>query len=157
MMEKTMTNDAPVTILDRIAASTRMRVERKKAVLPFAEIIRQAQQLGGNTGFPFEKAIRKEGLSFICEIKKASPSKGIIAHSFPYARLAKEYEEAGADAISVLTEPEFFLGSDEHLAEISRMVSIPLLRKDFVVDNDDMSWQIPEQTDCEIVDLLMRE
>lgn len=122
------------TILDRIADAARLRLERKKAQLSFPQIIRQARKMKANTGFPFEKALRKEKLSFICEIKRASPSKGIIAHSFPYVDIAQDYERAGADAISVLTEPKFFMGSDDHLAEITQKVTIPVLRKDFIID-----------------------
>ena len=84
--------------------------------------------------FAFEKALRKDGISFICECKKASPSKGLIAPEFPYLQIAEEYEAAGADCISVLTEPKWFLGSDEYLREIADAVSIPCLRKDFTVD-----------------------
>ncbi len=73
-------------------------------------------------------------ISFICECKKASPSKGIIAEDFPYLQIAKEYEQAGADCISVLTEPKWFLGSDVYLKEIANSVSIPCIRKDFIVD-----------------------
>ena len=84
--------------------------------------------------FAFENALKKPGISFICECKKASPSKGLIAPDFPYLKIAKEYENAGADCISVLTEPKWFLGSDEYLREIASTVSIPCLRKDFTVD-----------------------
>ena len=84
--------------------------------------------------FPFEKALTSQGMSFICEVKKASPSKGIIAHRFPYLDIAKEYENAGANAVSVLTEPDFFLGSDIYLSEIKKQVAIPILRKDFIID-----------------------
>ena len=84
--------------------------------------------------FSFEKALRKDGLSFICECKRASPSKGLIAPDFPYLTIARDYEAAGADCISVLTEPKWFLGSDIYLQEIAEAVSIPCLRKDFVVD-----------------------
>lgn len=84
--------------------------------------------------FAFEKALRKDGISFICECKKASPSKGLIAPEFPYLQIAEEYEAAGADGISVLTEPKWFLGSDKYLKEIVDVVSIPCLRKDFTVD-----------------------
>ena len=82
----------------------------------------------------FERALKKDGISFICEVKKASPSKGLIAPDFQYLDIAREYEAAGADAISVLTEPEFFLGSDAYLTEIRQSVGIPVLRKDFTVD-----------------------
>ena len=76
----------------------------------------------------------RSGISFICECKKASPSKGLIAPDFPYLQIAREYEDAGADAISVLTEPKWFLGSDAYLKEIAAAVSVPCLRKDFTVD-----------------------
>lgn len=84
--------------------------------------------------FAFEQALKKEDVSFICECKKASPSKGLIAPNFPYLEITKEYETAGADCISVLTEPKWFLGNDEYLKEIAKTVSIPCLRKDFTVD-----------------------
>jgi len=86
------------------------------------------------TSFAFEKALGKEGVSYICEVKKASPSKGIIAEDFPYVDIAREYEEAGADAISVLTEPDYFMGSDAHMREIRSRINLPLLRKDFIID-----------------------
>ena len=86
-----------------------------------------------NTGFPFEKALAKEGMSYICEVKKASPSKGVIAEDFPYLKIAEEYEQAGASAVSVLTEPKWFLGSNDYLEEISKQIKIPILRKDFTV------------------------
>ncbi len=87
-----------------------------------------------NTGFPFEAALRQPGISFICECKKASPSKGVIAEDFPYLQIAREYEAAGAAAISVLTEPKWFLGSPEYLREIAAEVACPCLRKDFIID-----------------------
>jgi indole-3-glycerol phosphate synthase len=83
--------------------------------------------------FEFEKALKADGLSFICEVKKASPSKGLIAPDFPYLDIAKEYEAAGASAISCLTEPKWFLGSDKYLKDITQNVNIPVLRKDFTV------------------------
>lgn len=121
-------------ILDTIAASTRIRVENCKERKPFAEIKAIAEGMTLKTGFPFEQALRKQDINFICEIKKASPSKGLISPDFPYLQIAREYEAAGASAISVLTEPEYFLGSDAYLSEIYKEVSIPLLRKDFTVD-----------------------
>ncbi|MCM1541777.1 MAG: indole-3-glycerol phosphate synthase TrpC [Blautia sp.] len=121
-------------ILDEIAAKTRERIEAEKRRLPLAELKAQAAELNRDTGFPFEKALAKPGMSFICEVKKASPSKGVIAEHFPYVEIGKEYEKAGADAISILTEPFYFQGSNEYLAAIRREVSIPLLRKDFTVD-----------------------
>lgn len=122
-----------MTILDRLAAHARERVAAAQEILPLEALRRQALSLPKGT-FGFEKALRKEGLSFICECKKASPSKGLIAPAFPYLRIAGEYEAAGADAISVLTEPKWFLGSDAYLREIAAAVSLPCLRKDFTVD-----------------------
>lgn len=127
-------------ILDEIAAKTRIRVDELKKTKPFEEVKAQAEAIDSNTGFPFEKALRKDDIAFICEVKKASPSKGIIAEDFPYIEIAQEYEAAGASAISVLTEPYYFKGSDRYLTEISQAVSIPVLRKDFTID----SYQIYE-------------
>ena len=122
-----------MTILDQLAAYARQRVDEAKALVPEEELIRQVRLLPGR-GFAFEKALKKPGMSFICECKKASPSKGLIAPDFPYMQIAREYEQAGADCISVLTEPKWFLGSDAYLNEIAESVSIPCLRKDFTVD-----------------------
>ena len=122
-----------MTILDEIAAEAVKRVEREKEIHPLEEVKKMALSLPAKN-FEFEKALKKEGISFICECKKASPSKGVIAEDFPYLEIAKEYEEAGADCISVLTEPKWFLGSNEFLKEIAENVSIPCLRKDFTVD-----------------------
>ena len=122
-----------MTILDKLADYARERVEKSKELVSLDDIKKQALNLPkGN--FEFENALKKSGVSFICECKKASPSKGIIAEDFPYLQIAKEYEEAGADCISVLTEPKWFLGSDEYLKEIANSVSIPCIRKDFTVD-----------------------
>ena len=125
-----------MTILDQLAAYARERVNEAKRKLPFEELKKQALSLtpSEREGFAFENALKKPGLSFICECKKASPSKGLIAPDFPYVRIAGEYEEAGADCISVLTEPKWFLGSDRYLREIADAVKIPCLRKDFTVD-----------------------
>ncbi len=129
-------------ILDRIVASAKRRVEENMKRMPKEELRRQAfalqeAQEEGRRPVPasFEAALRRPGVSFICEVKKASPSKGLIAPVFPYVEIAKEYDRAGADAISVLTEPEFFLGSDAYLEEIHRATPLPLLRKDFTVDD----------------------
>lgn len=121
-------------ILDKIVASTRKRVEQEKAQHSFEEIKFQALSLNPRTGFPFEKMLQTDGVSFICEVKKASPSKGVIVREFPYLEIAREYERAGAGALSVLTEPEFFQGSPQYLQEIRAAVQIPLLRKDFTID-----------------------
>lgn len=122
-----------MTILDKIAERTKLRVARDKKILPPDELKQRALRLPKGD-FPFESALKRPGLSFICECKKASPSKGLIAPDFPYLEIARAYEAAGADAVSVLTEPEFFLGDDKFLADIAAQVSIPCLRKDFVVD-----------------------
>lgn len=122
-----------MTILDRLADYARERTAQAKNKIPLEEIRRQAFSLPkGN--FAFENALKAPDISFVCECKKASPSKGLIAPDFPYLQIAKEYENAGADGISVLTEPKWFLGSDQYLAEIANAVSIPCLRKDFTVD-----------------------
>lgn len=120
-------------ILETIAASTRIRVEEAKKVRSLEDIKAQAISMPRGD-FSFEKALAKDGMSFICECKKASPSKGIIAEDFPYLEIAKAYEEAGASAISVLTEPQWFKGELKFLEEISSSVNIPCLRKDFTVD-----------------------
>ena len=122
------------TILDTIAEYARERVAIAKQTHSLEEIKHLALSADCNTDFPFEKALAADGISFICECKKASPSKGLIAEDFPYLEIAKEYEAAGASCISVLTEPKWFLGSDEYLKEITSAVSIPCLRKDFTVD-----------------------
>lgn len=121
-------------ILNQLADRARFRVSEEKKKVPLQEIRRQAEALSSDTGFPFEKALAQDGISFICEVKKASPSRGLIAPDFPYREIAREYEKAGASAISCLTEPEYFLGSSRYLQEIAGAVSIPVLRKDFTVD-----------------------
>lgn len=121
-------------ILEKIVAATRLRVERMKELLPLEKIRDKAYSADITSDFPFEKALRKQDISFICEVKRASPSKGMIAEDFPYLRIASDYEEAGADAISVLTEPRFFKGGNKYLAEIKDKVSVPVLRKDFIID-----------------------
>lgn len=121
-------------ILEEIAAKTKERIEEEKSKRSLKELKAIAAELKKDTGFPFEAALAKPGMSFICEVKKASPSKGIIAEHFPYVEIGKEYETAGADALSVLTEPYYFKGSDEYLSAIRKEVSIPIIRKDFTVD-----------------------
>ena len=124
------------TILDKLAEASGMRAAADKAKISAKDMRRLAEEraLTGSGAFAFEKALSGEDIGFICEVKKASPSKGMIAGEFPYLEIAKEYERAGADCISVLTEPQYFLGSDRYLTEIRRNVRIPLLRKDFTVD-----------------------
>lgn len=120
-------------ILEQLAAYARTRAEQAKAVRPLADV--KAAALAQPKGdFAFEKALAQPGVRFICECKRASPSKGLIAPVFPYLDIAKEYAAAGADAISVLTEPKWFLGSDEYLQQIAAAVPVPCLRKDFTVD-----------------------
>lgn len=120
-------------ILEQIANDTKLRAKKEKEAHSLEEVKSKALSMKkGN--FEFEKAINENDISFICEVKKASPSKGVIAKSFPYVEIAKEYEKAGATCISVLTEPKYFMGSKQYLKEISQNVSIPLLRKDFVID-----------------------
>lgn len=122
-----------MNILDQLAAHAKERVQTAKQITPAETIKRLAlEQPVGN--FSFEKALQTDDIAFICECKKASPSKGLIAEQFPYLDIAKAYEAAGADAISVLTEPKWFFGSDRYLEEIAKEVSIPCLRKDFTVD-----------------------
>lgn len=142
-------------ILDTIAQASRNRVLNAKKKLPLEQLKaiiydgEGVRSFHNRTAFAFERALKKynrtpeenrvdcnrvEDIAFICEIKKASPSKGVLAEDFPYLTIAKEYEQAGADAISVLTEPEFFHGADQFLTEISDLVRIPVLRKDFIVD-----------------------
>lgn len=122
-----------MTILEQLAKHARERVALAKENTSLEEIKRLANALPKGD-FAFEKALKKPGISFICECKKASPSKGLIAEDFPYVEIAKEYEEAGADCISVLTEPKWFLGKNEYLTEIAQNVAVPCLRKDFTVD-----------------------
>lgn len=121
-------------ILDRIAADTVVRVAQLKEQVPLEIIREKAYECELDTGFPMEAALKREGMSFICEVKKASPSKGVIAKEFPYLDIAREYEAAGAAGISVLTEPKYFQGKDAYLEQIAEVVSTPILRKDFVVD-----------------------
>lgn len=122
-----------MTILDQLAEHAKERVCEAKKNISLEEIKAKALAIPKGS-FEFEEALKKPGVSFICECKKASPSKGLIAPVFPYLQIAKEYEAAGADCISVLTEPKWFLGSDAYLKEIAEAVSIPCIRKDFTVD-----------------------
>lgn len=119
-----------MNILEELTAGARERIREAERRKPFAEVRREAEAMErGN--FPFERALRRPGLSFICECKRASPSRGLIAAEYPCVSIAKDYEAAGADAVSVLTEPSRFLGADSHLREIAAAVSLPCLRKDF--------------------------
>ena len=125
-------------ILDTLAAAAQARVAKLEKQKSLAAVREEAEQTArGDTGSgakrSFAENLRHSGLNFICECKKASPSKGLIAPDFPYLEIAKAYERGGAAAISVLTEPEYFLGSDEYLKEIAAQVDLPVLRKDFTV------------------------
>ncbi len=122
-----------MTILDELSDHAKERVEEAKRKITLSDIKSRALSMKKDD-FSFERALKKEGLSFILECKKASPSKGLIAPDFPYLEIAKEYEAAGADAVSVLTEPKWFLGKNEYLSEIAKEIKIPCLRKDFTVD-----------------------
>ena len=134
-------------ILDKLAASTRLRVEADKKKLSPDKMKEKALSMPKGS-FAFENQLKKPGIHFICEVKKASPSKGVIAEEFPYLQIAKVYEVAGADCISVLTEPEYFMGKDEYLAQIKQEVSIPVLRKDFTVDEYQIYQAKTLHADC---------
>lgn len=128
-------------ILAEIAEKTRERIALEKKQVPLEALLEQIEarketekSISRPAKPTFLENLRKDGMSFICEVKKASPSKGLIAPDFPYLEIAKEYEAAGASAISCLTEPFYFQGSDRYLEEITSAVNIPVLRKDFTVD-----------------------
>ncbi len=127
-------------MLDEIVEKTKERVEQAKEIIPLDVLKQEVALLEVSHEFPFKKALSEEDISIIAEVKKASPSKGLIAEDFDYLTIAKDYEAAGASAISVLTEPYFFQGSDDYLKEIAETVEIPVLRKDFVVD-EYMIWE----------------
>ena len=122
-----------MNILDKLADLSRERAKREQETVSAEELREQAKALGKGNGEAFLSALKKPGISFICEIKKASPSKGLISPDFPYLKIAEAYEQAGADCISCLTEPEYFLGSDDIFREVREKVSLPMLRKDFTV------------------------
>ena len=123
-----------MTILDEIASFARIRVEKDKHLIPPEEMKRLAAAETKGEGNRFYEAVAKEGMSFICEVKKASPSKGIIDPVFDYLQIASDYEQAGAECVSCLTEPEWFKGSDDIFRNIRKKIRIPMLRKDFVID-----------------------
>ncbi len=120
-------------ILDDIAAATRIRVADEKNICPLGEMKKLAYDTA-DTDYAFYRALKRDGISLICEVKKASPSRGVIAGHFPYVDIAKDYESSGADCISVLTEPKWFLGSNDIFTEIRKHLTLPMLRKDFTVD-----------------------
>ena len=121
-------------ILMKIYKSTFERVRKQKEQISLKAMIDLAESFEIDYKFPFEKALLSRDITFICEIKRASPSKGIICRDFPYKDIAREYELAGAGAISVLTENSYFMGRDEYLSEITEIVALPVLRKDFIID-----------------------
>ena len=122
-------------ILDDIVEKTRIRVQKDKTVISEVDMKRSAEQTENKLSpFAFEQALKHRDIGFICEVKKASPSKGIIAEEFPYIQIARDYERSGASCISVLTEPDFFQGKNEYLTEIKKEVNLPIIRKDFVID-----------------------
>ena len=127
-----------MNILDKICETTKERIEKEKQKISLSEVRKIAESIKSvekENYFNFEKAIgKKEKINFICEIKKASPSKGIIAEEFDYIKIAKDYQKAKADAISCLTEPHYFLGANEYLKEVKETANIPILRKDFIID-----------------------
>ena len=127
-------------MLDEIVEKTKERVEIAKSIVSMDDLKNEVSLMDITDDFPFKKALSGEDIAIIAEVKKASPSKGVIAEDFDYLAIAKEYESAGASAISVLTEPYFFMGADDYLKEISENVSIPVLRKDFIVD-EYMIWE----------------
>lgn len=129
-----------IFMLDEIVEKTKRRVEDAKQIISLDDLKNEVSLMSVDDEFPFKKALSGDDISIIAEVKKASPSKGIIAEDFDYLAIAKEYEDAGASAISVLTEPYFFFGSDDYLKEIAETVNIPVLRKDFVVD-EYMIWE----------------
>ncbi len=129
-----------IFMLDEIVEKTKQRIEDEKKIITLDDLKNEVSLMKIEDDFPFKRALMEEDISIIAEVKRASPSKGLIAEDFDYLAIAKEYEDAGASAISVLTEPYFFMGSDDYLKDIAANVSIPVLRKDFVVD-EYMIWQ----------------
>ena len=127
-------------MLDEIVEKTKERVENAKDIISIDDLKKEVSLMDITDDFPFKQALSGEDIAIIAEVKKASPSKGVIAEDFDYLAIAKEYESAGASAISVLTEPYFFMGSDDYLKEISENVNIPVLRKDFIID-EYMIWE----------------
>lgn len=125
-----------MNILEEIAGKTKERIREEKTQVSVSKLLSQIEERkkAHTPALTFREALQNDGMSYICEVKKASPSKGLIAPDFPYLSIAREYEQAGASAISCLTEPFYFQGADQYLEEIARSVNIPVLRKDFTVD-----------------------
>ena len=139
------------TILDVIAAHARERVARDRERVGAEAMSELARRRGGNGGKAFYDAVARPGVSFICEVKRASPSKGVIDPVFDYLSIARDYEAAGADCVSCLTEPKWFLGSDEIFCDVRRDVSVPMLRKDFVVDEYQLCQAKVMGADCALL------
>ena len=129
-----------IIMLDEIVEKTKERVETAKGIISLDDLKNEVKLMEITEEFPFKKALMGDDIAIIAEVKKASPSKGLISEDFDYLNIAREYEQAGASAISVLTEPYFFMGSDDYLKEISQEVNVPVLRKDFIVD-EYMIWE----------------
>lgn len=129
-----------IIMLDEIVEKTKERVETAKGIISLDDLKNEVKLMEITEEFPFKKALMGDDIAIIAEVKKASPSKGMISEDFDYLNIAREYEQAGASAISVLTEPYFFMGSDDYLKEISQEVNVPVLRKDFIVD-EYMIWE----------------
>ena len=123
-----------INMLEKIVAKTEERLVEAKRNKSLVQLKEEVSKLDIKDDFPFKEALKDPEIAIIAEVKKASPSKGLIAEDFDYIGIAKEYERAGASAISVLTEPYFFKGSNDFLNEISENVQIPILRKDFTID-----------------------
>ena len=121
-----------MTILDRIVEDTRALVARRKQAVPPRVLEERIATTGGTRSL--DAALRRDHLAILAEIKKASPSKGVIRENFDVPDLARQYEASGADAVSVLTEPLHFQGSLDNLTLARQTIDLPLLRKDFVVD-----------------------
>lgn len=126
-------------ILDDIVEAKKIRVAKRKAEIPIKELEKQALEKVKlekelNCQNPFKIALKKDGLSVIGEFKKASPSKGVIVKDFNIKEILNYYTYLGVDVFSILTEEDFFLGSDEYLKEIRKISHIPILRKDFIID-----------------------
>ena len=129
-----------IIMLDEIVEKTKERVETAKGIISLDDLKNEVKLMEITEEFPFKKALMGDDIAIIAEVKKASPSMGLISEDFDYLNIAREYEQAGASAISVLTEPYFFMGSDDYLKEISQEVNVPVLRKDFIVD-EYMIWE----------------
>ena len=122
-----------MSILEEIIKNTTLKLAEKKRVTPLAEIKSELARLNLPKGAFKANPLNKDQ-AIIAEIKKASPSAGIISEDFNPIQKAKDYEAFGAAALSILTEEDFFLGSIEYLKEVKAITSLPILRKDFMVD-----------------------